>query len=100
MGREQHSTDDKGGQPPKGSHLIGSSRPGKCGGCNTNGEVEHPYEYHCAETSLAVRVVHAYCLINSDTEPQPLETAPRRSPGSGGSPSAVRNEQRSGSCFK
>jgi len=31
VSREHHSTDDKGGQPPKESHLIGGSRAGKCG---------------------------------------------------------------------
>ena len=41
VGREHHSTDDKGGQPPHESHLIGRSRPCKCGGCDTNGEGEH-----------------------------------------------------------
>jgi hypothetical protein len=45
VGRERHSTDDKGGQPPKGLQLIGRSRPGKCGGCDTNGGVEHADEY-------------------------------------------------------
>src|SRR6266536_2299682 len=58
MDHENHSTDDKGGQPPKESHLIGRSRPGKCGGSDTNGEVERADEYHCADPSLAGRVVH------------------------------------------
>lgn len=58
VGHEQYSTDDKGEQPPKGLHLIGRSRPRKCGGCPTNGEVEHAEEYRCAEPSLAARVVH------------------------------------------
>jgi hypothetical protein len=29
--REHHATDDKGGQPPKGLHLIGRRSPGKRG---------------------------------------------------------------------
>src|SRR2546423_8600538 len=45
VGREYHSTGDKGGQPPKGSHLTGRSCPGKGGGCETNGEVEHADEH-------------------------------------------------------
>src|SRR4030088_808003 len=59
VGREHHSTDAKSGPPPKGSHLIGRSRRAKCGGCDTNGEVEHPDEYRCVEPSLTARVVHA-----------------------------------------
>src|SRR5438034_10207443 len=65
VGREHPCTDDKGGQPPKGSHLIRRSRPGECGGCDTNGDVEHADEYRFAEPSLAVRVLHAcglHCL--------------------------------------
>src|SRR5205085_8288039 len=58
VSREYDGTDDKGGQPPKESHLIGRSRPGKCGRCNTNGEVEHADQYHCEEPSLSARVVH------------------------------------------
>src|SRR2546423_3172129 len=58
VGREHHSTDDKGGQPPEELHLAGRSPPGKCGGCDTNGEVEHAGEYHGDEPSLAARVVH------------------------------------------
>ena len=45
VGREHHGTDGKGGEPPHGSHLIGRSRPGKCGESGTDGEVERADEY-------------------------------------------------------
>src|SRR5882724_1203315 len=65
VGREHYGTDDKGGQPPKRSHLIGRSRPGKSGGSETNAEVEHAGEYHSAQPSLAERVFHTFGLTRS-----------------------------------
>src|SRR6266404_254557 len=62
VGREYDSTDDKGGEPPNGSHLIGRSHPGKCRGCETNGEVKHAGKYHCSDPTLAGKVIHGWAV--------------------------------------
>src|SRR5258708_1735260 len=63
VGRKRHCTDDKGGQAPDKSHLIGRSRPGKCAGYDTNSDVEPADEYRCAQPLLAARVVHGVDYI-------------------------------------
>src|SRR5438552_11568724 len=62
VGRERRRTHDEGGPTPYKYHLIGGGRPGQCGGCDTNGEVDQPDEYRSTKPSFAARVAHACAL--------------------------------------
>jgi hypothetical protein len=53
---EHHSTDAIRGRSPKGSQLIGRSRAGKFGECDTNREIERAGDYRCAEPSSTAAV--------------------------------------------